>query len=407
MHILPINGYSVYNKTENKSQFSSNATNMPSRVSPDKVLTFMARFPVSELYADSIAKKAKDIKMNELATNYLDNLESIANELKEFGVSFNRAYCEEHPIKGARKCVSKLMRVGEVRDWLRATLFIENPYDLSILQEKLFPALRKRGLILSDMPISTDEAIKRGFTPTTAELKKGVIRVDDLDIRLLDSAEHIAKTAPELKNFAGEPAKSGYEDIQMRLIRKSNNKKDPIYHELIILFGNNYAQAKKIESERIYDIIREFTNLSILKEGNLNSQDEMLVKSYINKIKKKFTTEASEKLFENAKNKDFFKIDEQATISFNLQDEIEINELFFFIEKLMEKHYKKSLYEAKANPQLKRSIRKNWDNDVNKLTEMRNRLKESIDYFNNEYGKEKPKRVKAKKSAKTQEPEKV
>ena len=81
MHILPINGYSVYNKTENKSQFSSNATNMPSRVSPDKVLTFMARFPVSELYADSIAKKAKDIKMNELATNYLDNLESIANEL--------------------------------------------------------------------------------------------------------------------------------------------------------------------------------------------------------------------------------------------------------------------------------------------------------------------------------------
>lgn len=95
-----------------------------------------------------------------------------------------------------------------------------------------------------------------------ADLSKE-ITVPDLDIRLENVSEQVTKLDPHLRYSISKPQKSGYEDIQMRFIRDFDKKKNPIQHELIILFGPHYSKAKHDESKYVYDALRKFDELSM------------------------------------------------------------------------------------------------------------------------------------------------
>lgn len=362
-------------------------------------LAFRAKFPMKELCADNITRTVKEKRMNRIATIFLDVLESIAIEKKDKGIKFNKEYCKKAPIKSADAYISKMMRVDDfvVKDWIRATLFLENPYDLSILKDDILPALEERGYIPATVKVRLEDAVRKGHIPTQSEIKKGVVEMEDIDVRLNDALEHIEKTAPEFKKYAGNPQKSGYEDIQIHLVRDYDDAKPPLYHELLIIFGDNYAKAKEIESEKIYKIVREFSNLSALKSGEMNPQEEMLLKDYIKEIRENFTKQASEKLFKNAKKKDFYKMNEQAEISFSLKDEVEMNERFISMISIIDRHYRRKIRQIKGDDALKRSVSKNWRQDKALLEQTRVKLKDSMSYFNNDYGKETVKKTKKTK----------
>ena len=78
-------------------------------------------------------------RMHRIATTYLDVLECIANSLSKDGFSFDRAYCELSPVKSPKSYVSKIARSGnmKVHDSIRATLYCNNSYDLSLISQKL------------------------------------------------------------------------------------------------------------------------------------------------------------------------------------------------------------------------------------------------------------------------------
>ena len=98
---------------------------------------------VGDAYAAQIAKTVVEKQMKSSARVYLAVLSAVADELAQYGVSFSMDYCKKNPIKDATTYVRKMLRSGEteVRDWIRGTLYVENPYDLSILENHIIPAL--------------------------------------------------------------------------------------------------------------------------------------------------------------------------------------------------------------------------------------------------------------------------
>lgn len=87
-------------------------------------------------------------RLNRIATTYLDILESVAFRLKDKGFTFDRAYCEQNPVKSPKSYTSKIVRSGKfkVPDTIRATLYCNDPYDLSILNDALLPEMKKKRL---------------------------------------------------------------------------------------------------------------------------------------------------------------------------------------------------------------------------------------------------------------------
>lgn len=333
-------------------------------------------YPVSDAVELSIEKLSP--RYQRLAVTFLDILESISNQFKDFGFSMNRAYCEEHPVKSAESAVSKIRRSGtfKVPDTIRATVNCQNIYDMTNLQ-RLIDGMKVRGFVLDteDMPVK--DLIKRGYIPTPKELKileiqkrlaagetleqedlnffksvldkkvtkksktktqtpedevaeltqrianyKLVKKVPDLDIRLNDVSDQITTLGPELMYSVGKPQKSGYEDIQMRFIRtndKDNN--NPVRFEVIVLMGNNYIKAKSDEYTEVYKYLRDFSKLSV---NNMESRPESMhtkkADAYEALIKQMFRDNVSRVMYANAKNKDIAGIEEELPITFAPQD---------------------------------------------------------------------------------------
>ena len=272
------------------------------------------------------------IRMTRIATTYLDALEAIALSLRDDGISFDRAYCELNPVKSAKSYTSKIVRSGsfKVPDAIRATLYVKNPYDLSLLNDKLLPEMQKRGYILAHTDIKHEELLKRGYlTPPGGNLATAkAYELPDLDIRLEDARDNISQLAPELRYSISKPQKSGYEDIQMRFVREFDKKKNPIQHELIILFGPNYAQAKHIESEKVYNHLRNFGELHMKFEDQTLGSHSQKATRYIDLIREMFVGKVSKKLFLNAKNKDLYDIQDEIPIRFT-DDDINLFNTYF------------------------------------------------------------------------------
>lgn len=275
---------------------------------------------VMDFMEDAYKKDAKG-RLNTAAASFLDTIEVIAISLKDKGVSFDREYAQKNAVKSAKSYSSKIKRSGsfEVLDKIRTTLYVENPYDISLLLDEILPEMEKRGYVLSNNYTSLSTLQQKGYDKATpAEILAGKKLMPDIDIRLDET--QIDGNITQYPYALGKRAKSGYEDIQMRFIDKKYDKnKNPIQHELLILFGPNYAAAKHIESEKIYTPIREYDELLYKNYLKKSTNSSRLVTRHIDLISKMFRGKISEKLYENAKNKDFYKIADE--ISINVKDE--------------------------------------------------------------------------------------
>lgn len=341
-------------------------------------------FGAKMVIADAVVRSAEQdmARLKRLGTTFLDVLESIAMKLEPLGVSFNRGYCEANVVKDPKKYISKMKRAGSVSDKLRATLFIKNPYNLSILNDNLLPELQKRGLVIAKTDGNLDELIAKGYVPNIKELSGKPVSVPDLDIRLADAVSSVNNLNPEYKYCIGKPQKSGYEDIQMRLVREYDTKKIPVLHELIILMGENYAKAKHLESDLVYGIIRNLDELSVVQRGNKNIESYQATKRAIDVIKSIFTEEISQKLFRNAKKLDLTGEKNLEKIKISAETMENIEKYFNQLEKSVSSCYKTAKASKRIADSTKKKLEIEYKNDRAKIAEIRNRLKETIDFFN-------------------------
>lgn len=275
---------------------------------------------VTDIMEDSY-KKDVEKRLSSAATTFLDMAEAIAIKLKDKGVSFDRKYAEKNVIKSPESYSSKIKRSRsfEVLDKIRTTLYVENPYDVSLLLDDILPEIKERGYEIAENYTNLSGLLAKGYVPSPEELIQGKKLIPDIDLRLADLGNDAARVVLQYPYAIGHPTKSGYEDIQLRLVKHLDNDKDPIQHELIILFGPNYAKAKHIESKRIYTPMREYDELLYKHFLKGDTDSSLLVARYIDLISKMFRGKISEKLYENAKNKDFYKIADE--ISINVKDE--------------------------------------------------------------------------------------
>lgn len=386
MNILPIFPQIQNNFTAKRQTLNNRTVIQPKIVqSLDRdTVSFTSSAKISDFMTKSVAENLK--RMERIATTYLDVLESVASKLKDDGVSFDRVYCELNPVKSPESYVSKIVRSGDLKvpDAIRATLYVKDPYDLSILTEKILPEMQKRGYVIADTKMSITDLIKRGYIPSEHEAKNPTLEkvVPDLDIRLDDVSEQVTKLDPQYRYCIGKPQKSGYEDIQMRFVREQDKKKNPVLHELIILFGPNYSHAKHVESNRVYKHLREFDELHIRPEEAPITDDKLKASRYIELIRKMFRGKISEKLFLNAKNKDLYDISDEVPISFSDTD---INILEGYFKGLTDKisaFYRKEKAAAKPSEMATHQLTSDLRQDKSLINKLQTALRSTIDDFN-------------------------
>ena len=337
---------------------------------------------VTDIIEDAYRKDVEN-RLNSAAVAFIDMVEAIATKLKHKGVSFNREYAEKNVIKSAESYSSKIKRSGnfKVYDKVRTTLFVEDPYDISLLMDEVLPEIEKRGYVVANNYTNLKDLVKRGYVPTPEELVQGKKLMPDIDIRLADIGEDAARVVIKYPYAIGNPTKSGYEDVQLRLVRKFDTDKDPIQHELIILFGPNYAKAKHIESDKIYTPIREYGELLYKHYVNEDTNTSRLVARYIDLIGKMFRGKISEKLYENAKNKDYYKIKDEIPINITDKDISVFEDYCAELYNKLSYCYRELKQQNKDNPELLQEIKKSAEKDKKVLSENYAILKESLEYF--------------------------
>lgn len=391
MNILPIIP-NLQTKNSTKSNHLNNST-----VIQPKLAQALNRDTVSftgsaAKISDFVAKGVSDnmSRLERIATTYLDVLESVAFRLKNDGLSFDRAYAELHPVKSPESYTSKVVRSGtfKVPDTIRATLYLNDPYDLSVLNDKLLPEMKKRGYVLANTEMSIKKLMERGYIPSADEAKnlsKEKI-VPDLDIRLEDVSSEITKLSPELRYSIGKPQKSGYEDIQMRFVRDFDKKKSPVLHELIILFGPNYSKAKQEESEKVYSFLRLFSELNMKFTDDTIGSHSNKANRYIELIEQMFRGKVSQKLFLNAKNQDLYDIQEQIPITFSKTDKNLFDNYFSGLNDRLNSSYKEAKRAAQASAIATKQINSDLRHDRTTLNKIQEGLNKTMQYYNNKNG---------------------
>ena len=322
-------------------------------------------------------------RLRRLAITYLDILESVAFRLKDKGFSFDREYCELNPVKSPKSYSSKIVRSGKfkVPDTIRATLYCNNPYDLDSLNS-LLTEMKKRGYVLGTEKMTIKDLMKRGYIPTEEEAKKLDLEktVPDLDIRLDDVADQVTKLPEELKYSIGKPQKSGYEDIQMRFVRDFDSKKNPVSHELLIVFGPNYSKAKHAESSFIYTPLRELDELHVDLSNKTIGSHSQKASRYIDLIKQMFRGKVSEKLFLNAKNKDLYDLSDSIPISFSESDVNMFENYFSGLNDRVSSVYKEAKKAPKITDSEKKQLAKDLRSDKTLLNKVHDNLKKAISH---------------------------
>ncbi len=352
-------------------------------------VSFTARpMQISDFLAQNVSDNMG--RFRRLATTYLDILEAVALRLEGDGVSFDRAYCELHPVKSPESYTSKVIRSGsfKVTDVIRATLYVKNPYDLSLLNDKILPEMQKRGYVLAHTDIPHEELIKRGYlTPPGGNLQTAkVYRLPDLDIRLENARENIHQLSSDLRYSISKPQLSGYEDIQMRFIREFDKKKNPVQHELIILFGPNYAHAKQLEYERVYKFIRDFKELRMKFTDETLGSHSQKASRYISLIQQMFRGKVSEKLFLNAKNKDLYDLSDEVPINFSETDIKMFESYFSGLKDRLASCYKEEKNNAKVSESALKQLNSDLRHDRTLIKKIQDNLRETIEYFNHQSG---------------------
>ena len=376
--------------------------------------------------------------------------------------------CEnvEHLVKTPDSILSKILRSGSfnVPDTIRATAFCDNPYNLDNMLLML-EEMKKSGYSISRVPAKVSDLMKKGYMPYDEErmimqylanpkdkvvakevreffvnsgydIKKvrvllndfkalgrepnkeefleAISKIDklvpDIDIRL-DSKrltpEQIMKLPEELRYCVGRPQDSGYEDIQIRFIQsdaKKGNKLSKIPHELIILFGKNYYDAKTRESTFVYSNLRKFKELSVRNYLHNPEYDKYteLYRTMKEAIERLFINTVSKKEFSNAKCTDVLKSDARDSISFSKEATDDFDRYFRILISEIERPYVAAKKDLSRSEKIE--LNKALAQDRAILTEMRENLRETIDLYNNgkayELTEPKPEPAKAPKKSK-------
>lgn len=390
MNISAIQSFNFRNINQNKNNVNRNNINSQPRfvnsLNHDSV-SFTANQTKLAKISDFVEVQIENLtpRLKRIATTYLDILESVSFRLKDDSFSFDRVYCEKNPVKSPKSYASKVARSGnfKVPDTIRATVYCSNSYDLDSLN-KLLAEMKKRGYVLAETEESVANLLKRGYIASSDELNnpRAEKLIPDLDIRLDDVSEQITKLPDELKYSIGKPQKSGYEDIQMRFVRDFDKKKNPVQHELIVLFGPNYAKAKHDESTYVYNFLRQFEELSAdLSDKTLGSHSQKASR-YMDLIKQMFRGKVSEKLFLNAKNKDLYDLDDEIKISFSDEDIAIFENYFSGLNDRINSVYSM----AKKAPELsiddKKQLTKSNRSDRALLAKIHDGLKDTINHYN-------------------------
>lgn len=391
MNILPIIP-NLQTKNSTKSNHLNNSTviqpKLAQALNRDTVSFTGSAVKISDFVAKGVSDNMS--RLERIATTYLDVLESVAFRLKNDGLSFDRAYAELHPVKSPESYTSKVVRSGtfKVPDTIRATLYLNDPYDLSVLNDKLLPEMKKRGYVLANTEMSIKKIMERGYIPSADEAKnlsKEKI-VPDLDIRLEDVSSEITKLSPELRYSIGKPQKSGYEDIQMRFVRDFDKKKNPVQHELIVLFGPNYSKAKQEESEKVYSFLRLFSELNMKFNDDTIGSHSNKANRYIELIEQMFRGKVSQKLFLNAKNQDLYDIQEQIPITFSKTDKNLFDNYFSGLNDRLNSSYKEAKRAAQASATATKQINSDLRHDRTTLNKIQEGLNKTMQYYNNKNG---------------------
>lgn len=340
---------------------------------------------ISDVVEAQFAKQSPRLKR--IAITYLDILESVANELKDKGFSFDRAYCELNPVKSAKSYVSKIERSGSfvVPDTIRSTLYCNQAYDLDNLNA-LINSMKKRGYVLAETQMPVKDLIKRGYIPTANEMKnpdKSYQIVPDVDIRLEDVSAQVLKLPKNLRHSVGKPQKSGYEDIQIRFVRDFDSNESPIQHELIVLFGPKYSQAKHFESDNVYSHLRKFDELNINLEEDKNvGSNKNRAFRYVELIKQMIRKGISEKLFANAKNADLYGITEEVPIAFSDSDLGLLTNYFNGLRSRLSKCYKEEKDLVSGDPLRTKQLTSEQRQDSLLIRKIQAGLNDTIKFFN-------------------------
>lgn len=366
----------------NNIQFTPNYQKQKFLVSKDNFGLTMAKPLLNDTvsFKATLKDTAKVAVTNELKHKgnvFLDILTSIVNKHADRGVSMNLDYCKLNLIKSGDACLDKMSRRGDsdVKDRIRATIFSKDIENMELLNDILRTFDEEKGFILSKDHISIEKAKEKGYIPKKGD--KDIVEIPDLDIRL-NNCENLSKLPNHLKCCVGKPQKSGYEDIQMRLVNKYDL--ESLKYELIILMGEQYAIAKHREYENVYKIVRKLDKLGISKLDDSNEQVRK-IKRCIDLIKHLCSVEISQKLFENAKNKDVYNIDNIIEIKITEKDVQTLENFFDEMVKNVELYHsnlkksvsgdKKTLYniehESKMTIQEIQSIRQELINSVKQV----------------------------------------
>lgn len=386
MNILSVANYRVLSKSNNEK--NNSVVSMPKfgLTMAKPLLNDTVSFKAKEVFANVVEHQVeKDLpRLKRLANVYFDTLESIARELAPYGVSFSRNYCNLSPVKSPSSTVGKMKRTSSfvVPDPVRGTIFVQNPYDLSILNNYILPALADRQMSIKPIDGNLEDLITKGYVPSMEEISGGEVKVPDLDIRLDNDKVDLKGLDPKYMYSLGNPQKSGYEDIQMRLVRDYDEKDNPVQHELLILMGKNYAFTKHIESEFVYNYLRKFGELNIIKRGNENIESHKATKSCISLLKNLFGNEVSKKLFANAKKLDLTGEKNLEKVEFNEETIKLIDKCFEELKKSVSSYYQTAQASKRISDVTKNKLKVFAKKDLEEIENIQAGLNRTIEYFN-------------------------
>lgn len=300
---------------------------------------------------EDILRKTYEDRMPSLraaGTKLMDTLEVISTKFQDKGVSFDRQYAEHGIVKGIESFISKFLRSGATpQDRIRTTLYVSNPYDFKLIRD-ILSELKLRGYDIAKIPEKVNG--KRVLVP-------------DFDIRLSGVTEQNTKVlGAELQKCIGKPQKTGYEDIQMRLVDTNTKSKNAHSMELLIVYGKNFAKAKEAESYYSYDIRRMLNgilNVAQIPDPQRNSSAHR-IQSNIKIISDILSNNISKPLFYNAKNLDFHNEKFQLPVELSKSNCEALNGLIEGIRTKISAHYREELTKVTSDdfkPELEKLVK--------------------------------------------------
>ena len=332
----------------------------------------------------------EEIKSQEFkddATSYLKSLNNVVTKLSKKGYSWNKEEAVKHIIKSLDAYLSKIGRSGSlvVPDKIRATVYNTNVRNLSSLVNDLLPAMEDEGYVLASTKMSVKDLMKRGYIPTDKEKAHPNMmkEVKDLDIRLKDVMDQLSVLPENLRYCIGKPQDSGYEDIQMRFIKKKDiGKKNPRTFELLVLSGPSMEEAKLDESKFVYSNTRKFKPLAERFANAKVNSDEYRIINYISLVKGMFESNVSKKLFANAKNKQENNGLDELPIYFSEKDKQLIDGCFNGIRFRLSRIHSADLKQAKDDPEKAKELNKIYRADRALINDIETSLNATIEHYN-------------------------